>query len=133
MNMQINPKEFARPQPSQIAQLIYNYTELDVKMKISSGLSDEAMDALVDAQSAFGEAVCDTPARNSKDVAAKFRFLAYLIEDDEGGMLNLEPELLYSACSEIAKLRSEQWKGPDRAYFEAGFPFYSSLLIEAAT
>lgn len=109
--------------------MIGAYTDLDDLMVKSTGISDAAMDALGKAQSEMGEAISDTAATTSKDIAAKFRFLAALIEDDEGGMLYLEPELLEAAVRDLATHRRDQWDGP-RELFDALNEFYSRSLTQ---
>ena len=132
MNMQIRPTDFTLPETSEISLLINGYNELEVLIKRSCGISDDAMDALVKAQSEIGEAITDAPATTPKDIAAKFRLLASLVDDEDTGMLYLEPELLLSACHDLAQMRCSAWEGRYREAFETANPFYANVLKECA-
>lgn len=132
MNMAIRPADFTLPETSEISLLINGYNELEALMARSCGISDDAMDAIVQAQSEIGEAITDAPATTPKDIAAKFRLLANLVDDEDAGMLYLEPELLLSACRDLAQMRCSAWKGRYLEAFETANPFYAYLVNQAA-
>lgn len=93
---------------------------------------DDSHDELVDALRQIETAILEAPAQTSKDVAEKFRFAALLIEDDEAGMLNSEPDAVFGALLDLARLRCAQWKKSFRFMGEQD-PFYGHLLQEEPT
>ncbi|EYR82812.1 hypothetical protein P9A16_21255 [Shinella sp. 838] len=64
-------------------------------------MPDEAMDGINNAHTAVVEALAVAPVTKSSELADKLRVLAYLVESDKGGVLNLETLMLQAVLHDL--------------------------------
>lgn len=79
--------------------------QLNDAMHNMQPMPDEAMDGLNDAHTAVVEALAAAPVTSSSEIADKLRVLADLVEDDEGGVLNLETIMLQAVLHDLGAYR----------------------------
>jgi hypothetical protein len=79
--------------------------QLQANMHELQPMPDEAMDGINDAHTAVVEALAAAPVTKSSELADKLRVLAYLVEGDEGGVLNLETIMLQAVLHDLGAFR----------------------------
>ncbi|MCQ4629903.1 hypothetical protein GB927_007660 [Shinella sp. CPCC 100929] len=79
--------------------------QLQASMVELQPMPDAAMNSINDAHSAVVEALAAMPVTKSSELADKLRVLAYLVEGDEGGALNLETVMLQAVLHDLGAYR----------------------------
>jgi hypothetical protein len=79
--------------------------QLQASMVELQPMPDEAMNSINDAHSAVVEALAAMPVTKSSELVDKLRVLAYLVEGDEGGVLNLEATMLQAVMHDLGAFR----------------------------
>ncbi|MDG4670872.1 hypothetical protein P9A16_07040 [Shinella sp. 838] len=79
--------------------------QLQTSMHNLQPMPDEAMDGINNAHTAVVEALAAAPVTKSSELADKLRVLAYLVESDEGGVLNLETVMLQAVLHDLGAFR----------------------------
>ncbi len=73
-------------------------------------MPDNLMDAIGDALEVARHTIVDAPVLSSRDIGAKLRFCAILVEDDEAGCLAAENVALQQCVDDLANYRDKQWR-----------------------
>lgn len=71
-------------------------------------MPDNLMDAIGDALDLTRQAIIDAPVLSSRDIGAKLRFAAILVEDDEHGHLLAEGDILQRCVDDLESFREAQ-------------------------
>ncbi|MDX3976694.1 hypothetical protein [Shinella sp.] len=79
--------------------------QLQASMVELQPMPDEAMNCMNDAHGAVVEALAAMPVTKSSELADKLRVLAYLVEGDDGGVLNLETIMLQAVLHDLGAYR----------------------------
>lgn len=115
MNMHIPAARIATARPvedrNEIVRLMAAHAHIRTSREIFEPIPDEAMDLLTEAQEAIKDAIVEAPIHTSADLAAKLRFAATIVEDDEGGVLLAEVEVLLGALKDLANHRIAEARG----------------------
>jgi hypothetical protein len=127
MNMNISALAIESAIPvddrSKVVRLIESHSQLQaLSQSLFWSIPDAAMDLLAKAEENIKEAICRAPVTSSADIAAKLRFAAALIEDDEGGHLYAEANCLYAALKDLAEYRIRQEQGCQAGWIDSLYP-----------
>lgn len=111
-------------EPFPYGQMIALYAALNDAARKYAPMPDDAMDHINEAISVVRKSIIGAPVANEADVAHKFRFAAEVIED-ESGLLFDEPEAVFGALADLAKIRDGEW----RAFVGKPCPWYGAYAL----
>lgn len=83
------------------------YSDLDALGQYCP-MPTDAMNAIGDAASIISKAIIEAPVTCERDIAAKFRHAAELIED-ESGIMSDEPSAALGAIEDLIEFRRQEW------------------------